>query len=86
WARGELDLIFRDDRTLVFVEVRSLARPLDDEFIIQSFSGRKALSLKRTMDFYLNHRLEKSGRFEEVRFDLLACEGGQWIHYVGIDL
>ena len=86
FARGELDLIFRDGKTLVFVEVRSLSRPMGDEFVIESISGKKALALKRSMNFYLNLRLEKLGGFEEVRFDLLAREGDVWIHYPGVEL
>ncbi len=86
FARGELDLIFRDGTTLVFVEVRSLARPMADEFVLESLSGKKALALKRSMDFYLRLRLEKLGGFDEVRFDLLACEGTSWIHYPGVEL
>ena len=76
---GEIDLILRDQETLVFVEVRqrSSARFGGAE---ASVSAGKQAKLWRTAEVYL----QRIRRIPVCRFDLIAIDGDQleWMRHI----
>ena len=72
---GEIDLIMRDQDTLVFVEVRARAAgsPVS---AIDSVDSRKQKRLALAVRHYLASHPEAAERF--MRVDLLAHNGRQW--------
>lgn len=77
---GEIDLVMRDARYLIFVEVRARA---DARFggAIESVTRHKQQKIIKTALYYLSKH--KSHAREAVRFDVLTIEGRppvvQWI-------
>lgn len=72
---GEIDLIMRDQQTLVFVEVRaraagSMVRAED------SIDARKQLRLAQAVRHYLAQNPAAADRY--LRVDVLAHNGRQW--------
>ena len=76
---GEIDLIMREQQTLVFVEVRQRS---SDQFggAAASVTAVKQARLWRTAEYFLQ-RYPKPPR---CRFDLIAIEGGDlsWIRHI----
>jgi putative endonuclease len=75
-ARGELDIVARDGRDLVFVEVkarstRAVAGPISPELAV---GARKQAQLRRLAAAWLREP-ERSGRFASLRFDV----AGVWV-------
>lgn len=75
----EIDLIARDNRVLVFVEVRvrSANTLVKAEY---SLGAKKRLSLRRGASAYLRRH---PADFAELRFDLIAGNGGEWQWFRG---
>ena len=75
--QGEIDLIFNDGPTLVFVEVRYRNNPRFGG-ALASVDFRKQQRLIRCAEYYLlQHRTD-----QPVRFDVIALDAGcdiQWI-------
>ena len=71
---GELDLVMRDDETLVFVEVRERAS-LRFGGAAASVDARKRLRLQRAAQRYL--QLTYGERLPPCRFDVVAFEAGE---------
>lgn len=69
---GEIDLIMRDDRTLVFVEVR-LRKNLDYGHPAESITAAKCGRIRRTAESFLKQRA--SGMPPDCRFDVVAITG-----------
>ena len=72
---GEIDLIMRDQQTLVFVEVRaraagSMVRAED------SIDARKQLRIGRAVRHYLAQHPASADHY--LRVDVLAHNGQQW--------
>lgn len=67
-AAGEIDLVARDGRTLVFVEVRSRSSP-DYGMPLEQIDFRKQCRLRRVAAFYLG---ERKSRCEALRFDAVG--------------
>lgn len=81
WRDGELDIIAVDDRTLVFIEVktlraqRSTGRPSFSPF--ESIGHRKRAQIRKLAKRWLSDELRRQlhqgdRRFEEIRFDAFA--------------
>lgn len=76
---GEIDLIMRDDRTLVFVEVR-LRSNQQFASAAHSIDARKQQKLIRTAQFYMQqHDVESSCRFDVVLFNDKISGQAEWI-------
>jgi putative endonuclease len=75
---GEVDLIVRDGRTIVFVEVRLRA---GDAFggAVASVDARKQAKVLRAARHYLAGKPEQPCRCDVVALDRLAADGIQWI-------
>ena len=75
---GEIDLIAREDKCLVFVEVkyrRSRSHGLPEEAV----GPAKIRTIYRVADYYrMTHRIAET---KPIRFDLLAIEGEEIRHY-----
>lgn len=73
---GEIDLIMRDDSSLVFVEVRKRAS-MRFGGAAASVSAQKQIKLIRTAQFYLMRYTMQP----VCRFDVIAIDGGRltWI-------
>ena len=73
---GELDVIARDGRTLVFVEVRSRRRT---EFgsALEAVNWGKRKKVSRVAQAYL---VRRRPRFETARFDVIAITGSELVH------
>jgi len=79
---GEIDLIMRHDRTLVFVEVRFRGR---DDFgtAAESVDRRKQLRLRATAEHYLQH--DQRASRHPCRFDIVAIgssPGGDRVEWI----
>jgi putative endonuclease len=75
---GEIDLVMRDGRELVFVEVRM--RVGGFESAIESVSYGKLLKLRRAIEFYLLKRQALVQRLQpgSIRLDILGFDGDAW--------
>lgn len=62
---GEMDLVCRNDREVVIVEVRSRSAASAEEDALDSLSERKRRHVRRAAEIYLADRPED---YEEVRF------------------
>ena len=71
---GEIDLVMRDDATLVFVEVR-LRRNADHGHPAETITPDKQRRLRRTAEYYLQ-RHAPGGR-TDCRFDVVTVTGGR---------
>jgi len=71
---GEIDLIMRDKRELVFIEVRYRSTNIYGG-AAASINNRKQMKLNRTALFYLNHRYGDA--VPHCRFDLVLIDDGQ---------
>ncbi len=75
---GEVDLIARDGRTLVFVEVRLRAgRAFGGA--AASVDARKQAKVLRAAGFYLANRPEQPCRCDVVALDRLVADRIEWI-------
>ncbi len=71
---GEIDLVMRDKRELVFVEVRYRSANLYGG-AAASINNRKQMKLNRTALFYLNRHYGDAMPY--CRFDLVLIDGDQ---------
>jgi putative endonuclease len=78
-AEGEIDLVARRDRVLVFCEVKTRT---SDRFgtAAEAVTAAKQRRLRRLAAVYL-HRRESSSKTESVRFDV-ACVRGNDIEVI----
>ena len=75
--RGEIDLIMREDDTIVFVEVR-LRRNTSFGGAAETVDGRKRNKLTTAAHHYLQrHRVDGP-----CRFDVVAIDGGGPPHWI----
>lgn len=76
---GEIDLILRDQETLVFVEVRQRSSALFGGAAASVSAGKQA-KLWRTAEVYL----QRIRRIPVCRFDLIAIDGDQleWMRHI----
>ncbi len=73
---GELDVIARDGRVLVFVEVRS-RRNADYGSALEAVGWHKRRKVSKVAMAYLAQRRP---RFDEARFDVVAITGADLVH------
>lgn len=83
---GEIDLIVREERTLVFVEVRGRGEgSLETPEVALPFAKRR--KLWRAIELYL---LRQSGaerkEFDAIRVDYLATDGVNWSWFKNVEL
>jgi len=71
---GEIDLIFRDQEVIVFVEVRSRSNPSRYGMAIESIDARKQRQVRGTAEVFLYQQRLSS---YAVRFDVIT------IHFQG---
>lgn len=75
---GEIDLVARDGRTLVFVEVKYRA-DASAGFPEEALSFSKRRTISRTADFYrVRYKIRSD---TPCRFDVIAFEGETLRHY-----
>lgn len=77
---GEIDIIMRDNQSLVFVEVRQ--RSMLDK-AIESITVSKQIKLTKTAQYYLL----KNNNHDNCRFDLIAIDTAkniQWLKNIFI--
>ncbi len=76
---GEIDLILRDQETLVFVEVRQRSSARFGGAAASVSAGKQA-TLWRTAEVYL----QRIRRIPVCRFDLIAIDGDQleWMRHI----
>ena len=76
---GEIDLILRDQETLVFVEVRQRSSARFGSAAASVSAGKQA-KLWRTAEVYL----QRIRRIPVCRFDLIAIDGDQleWMRHI----
>jgi len=74
---GEIDLIMRDGNTIVFIEVRYRKNNRYGGAIC-SIDPRKQARIIRTAQHYLQYRSPDA----QARFDVIAVEGNDDIHWV----
>ena len=76
---GEIDLILRDQETLVFVEVRQRSSARFGGAAVSVSAGKQA-KLWRTAEVYL----QRIRRIPVCRFDLIAIDGDQleWMRHI----
>ncbi len=76
---GEIDLIMRESKTLVFVEVR-LRTHREFTSAADSIDQRKQQKLIRVAQFYLqSHDLNMPCRFDAILFDNSKYQSPNWI-------
>ncbi|MCB5186191.1 YraN family protein [Methylobacillus gramineus] len=75
---GEIDLIMRDQKTLVFVEVR-LRSHAQFGGAAASITHSKQSRLLRTAEHYLQQHGEAACRFDAILMDTLHTSSIQWI-------
>lgn len=75
---GEIDLIAREGRTLVFVEVRLRTRA-DFGGAAASITGRKQQRIILAARHYLQTHGEQACRFDAVLLDALDAKAIEWI-------
>ena len=73
---GELDVIARDGRVLVFVEVRS-RRSAEFGSALDAVNVHKRRKVTRVAMNYIAYRRP---RFDEARFDVVAITGPELVH------
>ena len=73
---GEIDLIYVDHQTLVFVEVRSVRSKWLDQASL-AVSPKKQRQVARCADEYIRKRLASLPSYQEIRFDVA---GVLWEH------
>ncbi|HEY5950249.1 MAG TPA: YraN family protein [Kofleriaceae bacterium] len=73
---GELDIVARDGRVLVFVEVRS-RRSTEFGSALDAISWAKRRKVTRVAMAYLARRRPQ---FDEARFDVVAITGEEIVH------
>lgn len=73
---GEMDLVCRNDREVVVVEVRSRAGASGEDDAIESISANKRRHVRRAAEIYL---ADRPTDYEEVRFfaAVITWEDGQ---------
>ena len=82
---GEIDIIARDGRTVVFVEVR-LRRSSAYGGAAESITARKRRRLRLAAQHYLARlKSEPPCRFDAILLDALAAERIEWLRAVDID-
>lgn len=71
WKYGEIDLIMKDKKTIVFVEVRSLTKE-DNIHPSETITKNKVKKIKKTAEFFLH-----KNKFHEAfcRFDFISLQG-----------
>ena len=81
---GEIDLIYLDKQTLVFVEVRSVrSRWLDKASL--AVSPKKQRQVARCADEYIRKRSTLLPQYQEVRFDVAGVlweQDGKQLDYI----
>jgi len=70
WSRGEVDLIFRQGRDIVFVEVKTRLDPNSDK-LFNNIDSRKISKLKQSKDVYLR-RFRLGAKLPTHRIDLIG--------------
>lgn len=75
---GEIDLIFKDKSTLVFVEVRFRANNNFGGAAV-SVTHQKQQKILRSAQNYLQEHGDQACRFDVVTFDGNAAEKMEWI-------
>jgi putative endonuclease len=81
---GEIDIVARDDTTLVFVEVRLRSRA-DFGGAGASITAAKRRRLKFAATHYLGRlQREPSCRFDAILLDRLAADGIQWLRDIDV--
>jgi putative endonuclease len=85
WRGGEIDIIARDGRTVVFVEVR-MRRNRDFGGAAESITRGKRRRLRLAAEHYLA-RLpsEPPCRFDAILLDALAAERIEWLRAIDLD-
>lgn len=80
---GEIDLICIEGRTLVAVEVKTIARGWEPEEIASMVCPYKMVKIKRTLADFLANR--PCLDYDDVRFDVMAVsEDGSVMRYKGV--
>ncbi len=75
---GEIDIIGRDDKTVVFFEVK-YRKNKDTGYPIEAVDRRKQATISRVADYYrLTHGLSESASF---RFDVIGILGDEITWY-----
>lgn len=74
---GEIDLIMQEGSVIVFVEVR-YRRNRDYGGALSSIDPRKQARIIRTAQHYLQYHAPTA----QARFDVVAVEGGNRIHWL----
>lgn len=75
---GEIDLVMRDGKTLVFVEVR-LRSNASFGGAAMSITASKQLRLARTAEHYLQHHGESACRFDAILMSTMDVHAIEWI-------
>ena len=75
---GEIDLIMRDGKTLVFVEVR-LRRSDNFGGAAMSITAAKQQKLARTAEHYLQQHGNKACRFDAILMHRPSADDIEWI-------
>lgn len=75
---GEIDLIMRDGKTLVFVEVR-LRTAVSFGGAAMSITISKQQKLIRTAEYYLQQHGNTNCRFDAVLMNKVSIENIEWI-------
>jgi putative endonuclease len=73
---GEIDLVMKDEDTLVFVEVKQRQSSLDNA--IESITPSKQKKLVLTAQYYLS----KTSNNSNCRFDVIAINGDNQINWL----
>lgn len=75
---GEIDLIMRDGKTLVFVEVRMRSNP-DFGGAGMSITASKQLKLSRTAEHYLQQFGSAACRFDAILMHKPSADNIEWV-------
>lgn len=75
---GEIDLIMRDGKTLVFVEVRMRSNP-DFGGAGMSITASKQLKLSRTAEHYLQQFGSVACRFDAILMNRPCTDNIEWV-------
>lgn len=74
---GEIDLIVRKGKTIVFVEVK---RRAEDRDAAEAVHGRNQSRVRRAAELYLQKYPRYNGY--EIRFDALLLSAGFWPRHI----
>ena len=77
-AHGEIDLIMRDDNTLVFIEVRMRSN-LNFGGAAMSINQAKQKKLTRTAEYYLQRQNDTACRFDVILMQSINLNTVEWI-------